>query len=266
MDWVAPRLTDGLGNRFFQIAAAIGAAEKLGRRPVLFLPRMSRYSHGNWGFVLRCVPDLEILETEAEWTEGIDEEIPKNTNGKGIVLRGWFQDLRYFPDLQNPLLPRYPGDIPAALNKVAVFFRFGDYCILQHHQQDLRKYYGEALSRFPKGTELILFSDSTEKLKDIQTECNEKGYPNVVCGSQSIESTIKMALMCTKGCIGANSTFSWWTAWFVWTARGRPAEYRAYFPEVWVQGHPAMNLFTLPYTECISTYPNNTELKSFHYH
>lgn len=252
--WVSVRLTDGLGNRLFQMAALLRAAEKLDRTPVLFLPRMHKYSHGSWKILLDLFPTIQIIESEKEWIEYPEEVVPtyiQDSNRKGIVLKGWFQDLRYFPSLENPLLPRWKNPIGKTLNKVAVFFRLGDYCILPHHQQNLQRYYGEALEKYEKGTELILFSDSIEKLAPIQKELVSKGYPNVICGTLDVEKTIRMALLCRKGLIGGNSTFSWWIGWLAWNAYGRPADYEATYPDVWLQREGPKNLFSLPYTRAI---------------
>jgi hypothetical protein len=265
MTWIACDLTNGLGNRLFQIAAVLKAAEQTGRKPVLFLPRMSRYEHGNWNYFRRCIPDIEIQETDMEWEEGKREEIPDHIQGeKGYVLKGWFQDEKYFPSLENPLLPRYPGPFPVkAADKVAVFFRLGDYCILPHHQQQLQKYYGTAITRYPKGTELILFSDSIEKLVPIQKELKEWGYPNVVCGTLNMDSTVRMAVLCRKGLIGGNSTFSWWMGYLTWKAHGCPADYKATYPEVWVEDKK-MNLFGFPFTQKIENV-DGPKLNSFSY-
>lgn len=267
-DWIASRLTNGIGNRFFQIAAAIGAAEKTGRRVVLFLPQMSRYEHGNWKLFQKCVPDIEILETASEWNTAPDEVIPRVMGPKGMVLKGWFQDERYFPRLDNPLLPRYPGEKVIPTDRVAVFFRFGDYGILPHHQIDLRGYYMKAFNKFPKDTEYIFFSDTKEKLVEIQKECTAKGIRNVICGSKSIESEWKMAMMCRRGLIGANSTYSWWIGWMAWTMYERPSDYKAYFPDIWMKGKEKMNLFGFPFTQVIeldSICNNDSKLESFKY-
>jgi hypothetical protein len=269
MSWIGIDLTNGLGNRFFQIAALIKAAEQTQRKPVLFLPRMSRYEHGNWKYFLQCIPDIEIKESDSHWKEGEREQLPDRLDGEeGYVLKGWFQDEKYFPRLDHPLLPRYPGPVVKPIHKVAVFFRFGDYCILPHHQQELQRYYGEAISKYEKGTEFILFSDTLEKLVPIQKELEAWGYPNQVCGSKTIESTIRMAMMCRRGFIGANSTFSWWVGWMGWNVHGCPADYKAVYPDKWLQGQSAMNLFGFPFTHSIkidTLDPKGIRLDSFHY-
>lgn len=270
--WITCRITNGLGNRLFQVAALLGAAEKSGRKPVFFLPQMSKYEHGNWNLFLECVPDLEIIESSKEWTRISDEVFPTEKELETdlpIVLKGWFQDLKHFPSLDNPLLPKLPKTLQISpKNQIAIFFRFGDYCFLPHHQQPLASYYVEGIHRFPKGTECVLFSDSPNRLLEIQKEFIEMGYPSRISEKKDTMDVIQEAVECRLGCIGTNSTFSWWITWMAWDYYTRPEDYIAYFPDTWLQGKGAMNLFNLPFTRAIklSEIPSDSpKLKSFQY-
>ena len=74
--------------------------------------------------------------------------------------------------------------------------------------------------------------------------------------------------MCRKGLIGANSTFSWWMGWMAWKEHGCPADYKAVYPDVWLEGRGEMKLFGFPFTQKIKLHELSTEglkLNSFSY-
>ncbi len=247
---ITTRCTGGIGNRLFQIAAAIKYAEKFNRKPILLLPCLARSEHGNFALLFDLLPEIPLVESAPSWK--LIKDSPTNTNDTILVLNGFFQDMNFFPSLESPLLPRLPMLAPIIkTNKVAIHFRFGDYTILPHHQVDLSSYYMEAIRRFPPQTTFFLFSDSPEKLKAISSELWAKNIPNTIESTESVLETFQEIANCSLGFIGSNSTFAWWAAFLAWNSSGRPESYKAYFPDTWMpEGHEnhKPNLFTLPYT------------------
>ena len=83
-----------------------------------------------------------------------------------------------------------------------------DKMFIHHYNQGL-DYYEQALKRFDKRREVIIFSDDTEW-------CNKQKLfqPDRFLIAEGNSPYVDMCLMslCT-GFIIANSTFSWWPAW-----------------------------------------------------
>jgi hypothetical protein len=135
------------------------------------------------------------------------------------------------------------ADDSARSRTVAIHVRLGDYRKLAHHQQDLGGYYANALGRVPwssgsNGTppRLHLFSDEPELCARTFLAWGQKtGVEVTVARVRSdVESLYEMSL-CWGGTICANSTFSWWGAWF---AHAACPEHWATMPDKWGAGQP----------------------------
>jgi len=247
--WIAPRLRCGLGNRLFQVAAAIGSS----REPLLLIPRMGIVEHGNEQLFRILCDRLPLLESANSWVEveEVDGKVPPIPyETQKVVLSGFFQNTDNFPDINSPrfkLLPRLPAYDPPS-SSWAVHFRFGDYCQLPHHQIDLGPYYYHCISQLPKTTPLTLFSDSPERLPAIKAELESLGYKAEIFSQEDTLETLKAFAAC-QGAICSNSTFAWWAAFFGWQ---QSTNYKAYFPDTWLRGHQSPNLFTLPFTVSVA--------------
>jgi hypothetical protein len=132
---------------------------------------------------------------------------------------------------------------------VAVHVRLGDYKKLPHHQQDLGGYYAKALGRVAAGdcgksngasARIHLFSDEPELCSaTFASFCRLSGLEFTVARVRSdIESLYELSL-CWGGTICANSTFSWWGAWFAHEAAGEGVgAHWATMPDKWGAGQP----------------------------
>ena len=259
---IAANLCCGLGNRLFQMMAAIGEAERTGRQPVFFLPRMSGAHHGNFELLRRLFSAVPIIETAPEWEEVKEGEKPQTD--KLIVLRGFFQDTKYFPE-DDFYMPCLPSNSVAQKDSWAIHFRFGDYQKLPHYHVNLASYYYYTITRkIPKYSTLTLFSDSPDRLAPIQKELTDLGYTVEIFDNPDTLETLKAFSACVKGSICSNSTFAWWAAWFSWK-RVPEGQYKAYFPKQWIVGRTPFNLFNLPFTQSISLeeIPADPRLLSF---
>lgn len=264
MSWVAPSLSSGLGNRLFQHAAAEGLAERWGR-PVRFLTSHCKESpHGPLASLFRMFPRIPLIESEETFIE-IKEpprayydyiELPglEGVPTTHVVLHGFRQSPQYFPTDTMKLMPDWDSALGGPLLRamiekdaqlssererartVSVHVRMGDYLKLAHHQVDLGKYYQDALKRVPSGARLHLFSDEPERcIQLFGTYASTHGITFTVAKPRSdVESLYEMSL-CLGGNIVANSTFSWWGAWFAHQS-GSPW---ATFPDNWGRGMPA---------------------------
>ena len=254
MDWVAPHLTGGIGNRLFEFAAAAGLAEKWNRRVVFFLPRCSSTDHGPFDTIFKLFPSVPIIESAESW-ETLEE--PRNNmyrytpfsqmpvNGPTIV-HGYRQSEKYFPvggvvpDFEGALGPEKAATIRAKMPKDAWFLhvRLGDYKILPHHQVNLKGYYAECLDKVPKGSPLILFSDEPELCSEyFMIEAGPRSLDFSVCTNKDELVNLYMMSLCSGGAITANSTFSWWGAYFA-RQNAKKSTFQAFYPSMWGQGMP----------------------------
>ena len=254
MEWVAPALTSGLGNRLFQHAAAEGLAEKLGR-PVVFLSTKCKESpHGPLASLFRMFPKTPLIESAEPFTELVEPQrgyytyFPLIAPPGPTVVHGFRQSPKYFPknlELLHPdwdsalggpvvrrMLEREAGLTTAEQRQrtVSVHMRMGDYLVLPHHQVELGKYLMEALQRIPPKSRIHFFSDEPEKCGlYVRSYAVSKGLDFTIALVRSdVESLYEMSL-CQGGNITGNSTFSWWGAWFAHQAGSPWATYPSSF-------------------------------------
>lgn len=259
MDWIAPALTSGLGNRLFQHAAAQGLAENSGR-PVIFLSTRCKESpHGPIASLFRMFPSVPVTETEESFTELVEPRrgyytyFPLEAPPGPIVVHGFRQSPKYFPkDLRlihpdwdsalggpvvRRMLEKEAGlvSLDQRLRTFSVHMRMGDYMVLPHHHVELGKYLMVALARIPPKSRIHFFSDEPEKCgMYVRSYALSKGMEFTIAAVRSdVESLYEMSL-CLGGSITANSTFSWWGAWFA-HQNGSPW---ATFPSSFGKGMP----------------------------
>lgn len=262
MNYIIPKLSSGLGNRLFQYAAAQALSEKTGR-PLRFCMKFCGESpHGDIMTLFRMFPGIDRIDHISSETiickepgrsfyefQDLGSEFPSH---KHIIVEGFRQSPKYFPKDVSLLEPMWEVAIgklaletienSAALNTdeqrkntVSIHIRLGDYKILAHHQQDLAQYYIQALSHVKPGSRLHLFSDEPELCSHIfAAYAQQHDILFTVAKKRSdVESLYEMSL-CRGGNIVANSTFSWWAAWYA-HQHGSPW---ATYPSKWGQGMP----------------------------
>ncbi len=259
--WIAGHLTGGLGNRLFQHAAALGLAQRWGYTPVFYLPQMAPTHHGPFDTIFKLFPDIPIV-TEEEKHISIPEgqgnvftymPFQQDPITANLLIDGWRQSERYFPvggvhvafekaiplSRQNELLTKY-SLVNARETTCFLHIRLGDYKILPHHQIDLGAYISKASEQFPKGTRFLVFSDEAKQHKEMfKTLVTTLGHqPCIVEEEDELESLFLMS-QCWGGAIVANSTFSWWGAYFAKQRCPSGKTYKACYPSVWGAGLPA---------------------------
>jgi len=256
--WIAAKLSGGLGNRLFQTAAALGAAERSGHKAIFLLPRCGECPHGAFHTIFQMFPSIPVVEVATHWhtiTEGNNHyeyypiEVP---SGHNVVILGYRQSHKYFPSYPisidwDSVLKEKATQIQietqlhteeARANTVMLHVRLGDYKVLKHHQQELAEYYGEALQNARPGQRLHLFSDEPQLCQAIFEELALKLNLSFTVAKvrSDVESLYEMSL-CQGGSITANSTFSWWGAYFAHQQNPHNKHWATY-PERWGQGMP----------------------------
>jgi len=248
--WISMRLQGGLGNRLFQLAAALGLTERTGVQTVFYKPEEYKNIHGSKDMIYTMFPTIPVIDIALPIVTIIDEkhmytyeEI--NTIHTFTVINGFRQCMKYFPsDGIRPLLhelledSRWSGlqrkyTVYKEDDKKVTWFihvRLGDFCTTYdtaHITMD--SYYKKVLGKIPDNANVLLFSDEPSKAYSI--------FKELVPGIQVVEESgeiecLSLMSQCWGGAIVPNSTFSWWGAYFA--QRNAPESFKAYFPKEWV--------------------------------
>jgi len=248
--WVASKLQCGLGNRLFQLAAAKKAAEAWNMPLVFSMPYCSPSEHGDFSTVFSLFPSIpKIWKAEAEVSIEQDgcfkyTPLPSAAPSQRVLLKGFWQSAEYVSD---SLVPSWDA-IPSATKEnllarwclvceeqrcktVFIHVRLGDYKILPHHQVPLLSYYARAMAGFPEDVRFLVFSDTPDEARTL-TAFHERC---VFVEEEDEYKALFLMSLCGAGAITANSTFSWWGAYFARQAKGKEmGEFKTYMPSKWM--------------------------------
>ncbi len=261
---VAINPSSGMGNQLFMMAAALGYAEQHGGTVVFWEEPHSSWEHKGSAFRIRDMfPHIRILtekERQETWVtitqpwDAIFTYIPlpspppppPPSSNNRIKLDGFFQSDLYGPST----FPTVPLKSPLnatefiAHNWRSTFFlhvRRGDYLhpANTHHVVDLQDYWRKALRYFDpaKHTCFVVSDDMAwcqENLRRIVGSAWTGGWLWCEPHLSDVETFFWMTA-CEAGGICANSTFSWWAAWYI---RRRVATPVLCMPETW--GYPPL--------------------------
>jgi hypothetical protein len=259
MPYVSIKPSGGFGNQMFQIAAMLGYAERYGHTPVFIeKPRIGWEHAGRSAFDMSALfNNIPVLTKTVAWNivkEPVDAafsyiELPAY-HDEHVLLEGYFQSDRYGPSDGMRLLGAPSGSLHPALiphNWSSTFFlhvRRTDYLhpANAHHRVDLVEYYRECLRRMrlSEGRTCFVVSDDIDWCR--------RELPGLLPGWQgewlfcpptiSDAETFFWMTACGLGGICANSTFSWWAAYFLHRLKGAAAAVQLFMPAVW--GHPPL--------------------------
>ena len=226
MPFVTVLLTDGFGNRCFQIAAMLGYAERHRHTPILVREHITTTeSHTNTDSVLSVFPFLSIISVDTTpWflmkPSGDDGLTYVNLPyvNDNVVLQGYFQSELYFP--KSPMPYTLPTIHSLPLDQSLFFHvRRGDYLspYCRHHQVDLSDYWRRALDIFCADAFVVVASDDISWCeRELPRLFGDRVLPHQWIFLRNMDELETMAIMagCRHGGICANSTFSWWGAYF----------------------------------------------------
>lgn len=215
---VSAQLSDGLGNRFFQVAAMLWYTKRYGHNPVFVKQWILKNSHPGPHDIEFYFPDIPVQDvSNAAWSTFQPPfsaahsflEIPHTESN--VLLKGYFQAWQYV-DIEVPsVLRTIEFHIP---NSFFLHVRRGDYLhsACKHHVVELTNYIRRASSLFPSDATVIICSDDINWCK--------LALPNIINRTDYVFfdgndfQTVAMMVHCDLGGICANSTFSWWGAYW----------------------------------------------------
>jgi hypothetical protein len=238
----------GLGNQLFQIFATISYGIK-SKNQFKFLnvdtlgggATTVRYTFWNSFlyklklFLIDSIPNSVNVIREKDFTFN---ELPVNQMiGNDTLIYGYFQSYKYFEsnypiiykllgikDLKSRLLANLDYNDDFLKNTVSMHFRIGDYKKVQEcHPIMSKDYYLKSLKIFEKKYKdtnftIIYFCEDEDYNEVIVTIKNlELQFPNYtfIRGDNKLQDWQQMLLMsCCHHNIIANSSFSWWGAYF----------------------------------------------------
>ncbi len=241
--YVTVKVSDGFGNQMFMVAAMLGYAERYGHQPVfLEEPRVSKDHSSSTLFLRDFFPQIPVrpdLQSHA-WTvlrepaEAAMTYIDLPNISGNVCLQGYFQSERYFPRQgiphTLPVPPNLCADSLFANDWSRTFFlhiRRGDYlhAANRHHQINVESYLRTCLPFYSSDFTCFVVSDDIDWCE--QTLPTWFSRPFLFCPAGTTDSETLFWMSLCAGGICANSTFSWWGAYF--QKRG----YRVCMPTPW---------------------------------
>lgn len=238
---VAMHIMGGLGNQLFQIFTGLNYAIEHGR-PIQFpykeVVSEKPYRISYWStflkYILNLTTTFDIYRYSRYFARDFEyKEIP--LFNRDICLHGYFQSYRYFEKHFDTICKMIKLDEQKAIIKydykdtlflttnetISLHFRLGDYVNLQDCHPILPiTYYRNALSQFDKEKpyRVLYFCEAADNdtvSKSIETLKVDFKNMEFVKVPDSIEDWKQMLIMsiCTHNII-ANSSFSWWGAYF----------------------------------------------------
>ena len=219
---ITPKLIGGLGNRLFQLAAAMGVGSKHYKRVVLSKAHITVNPHQTtddahfFRNINRCDHILNYYqsnETLYNTHDVVDDRF------KNCLMIGYRQNEQYFshikqyvceqfsapPDVVDELYAKYPNLQHAAFYHI----RRGDYLKLSPvYGIDLENYYAQSAKLFNANVVFFVCSDDLAWCREnIKTN-----HPMEFIDENEVMTLWVMSL-CKQGGICANSTLSWWGAY-----------------------------------------------------
>jgi len=235
---ISCELMGGLGNQLFQIFATISYAMKhrqpfkflykdfLGNRPTYW----NTFLNSLMAFTVKQRPTMTVIKETGFQFQIIQDPV----QGEDSTLKGYFQSYKYFETHKNTLvrlirLEEQKARVKSQYNHnydnlVSMHFRLGDYKNLQDcHPLMKYEYYRNSVQHIIDTTEniklKILYFCEKEDEEDVQiiidklkTKFPECRFVKIDHGIVDWEQMLMMSL-CRHNII-ANSSFSWWGAYF----------------------------------------------------
>jgi hypothetical protein len=272
-------LLGGLGNQLFQICNVLSYSIESGNRPAFadseYTVGMTR-RHTYWNtfflylrkYVFPNIFSYFPILREKSFTYN---KLPIDNGQTNLILAGYFQSYKYFEKHKTEIfetirLDQQKEEVKKRMqynfnfdNTISLHFRIGDYKLIQDKHPILtKKYYANAihyiLKNIPnKNVNIIYFCEERDLfyvepiINELKEEFNEKSLSFIPINPifKDYEQLLIMSCCCYN--IIANSTFSWWGAYFndndhkiicypcQWFGPNLPHSTEDLFPSEWVK-------------------------------
>lgn len=224
------KLQGGLGNQLFQLAFLLYISKISGipyflqdLQSPLTIHSKEQYFDSIFKNFRDKFQTISISKTLVENSQLAFEDWKSKINTDHTEFFGYFQRYEYTDLIRQEfisslsfnysILEKYP-DIK---RKFFIHVRGGDYKKIQDHNVDLTQYYKKCLE-LCLGEEFVIFTNDIPYANSL--------LPGIQIIEESEIDSLFLMSQC-KGCICANSSFSWWGAYL---NPDRPI----YFPSVWI--------------------------------
>jgi len=269
-------LMGGLGNQLFQIFTTISYAIKSKNKFYFKNNEALCYSKRGtyWNsllyklksFLLEEIVESSVIVKQNDFT--FNEIDISEFVDKDICLQGYFQSEKFFKDNYSTIykmlnIDKQKKQVLDLYNEsndlkktISLHFRLGDYKALQHYHPIMKyEYYNKALrfiqNKDPNITTILYFCED-EDVEIIMDTINllKNDFSNLIFirASSSLKDWEQLLLMsCCHHNIIANSSFSWWGAYFntnpnkivcypsLWFGQGVPNDTKDVCPLKWVK-------------------------------
>ena len=222
---ISVELTGGLGNQLFQIFTTTAYAIRHNLKICLIKTECIGNRRTYWNTLLKDLSVIETHETYKDYNElsYMYSELPVFKESTKLV--GYFQSYKYFEneyetiinliklrDQQKKIQNKY------SLHGTCMHFRRGDYKQIQeYHPLMSYEYYRSALIQIENNNDVFYFceAEDNEAVAKIVDLLSIEFSNKFIKVSDDIEDWEQLLIMsCCEHNIIANSTFSWWGAYF----------------------------------------------------
>ena len=214
---IAVSLGGGLGNQLFQLSFLLYASQLSNKNECILSDITPRtvHSKNNYYQTIFCKwkSFKKKLVHSVVYTESRNQEYTLWRNilniDRDVKISGYFQRFEYTEPVYNDFVSKLTFDetilqkYPTISEKFFIHIRGGDYIGNEFHHVDLTNYYKTCIAKHP-GEQFIIFTNDINYARNILPD-----YPII---RESELDTLILMSKC-KGCICANSTFSWWGAY-----------------------------------------------------
>jgi hypothetical protein len=211
---VTIRLEGGLGNQLFQLSFLM-YMKSLGYSIFLDSIQSPRSYHSSvnyfetllskWNMYFSSKKSIFLSENRylrwEDWKQKVNIT-------EDVTLKGYFQRHEYTDPVREEFINSLTFD-ESVLQKYDISSKFfihvrgGDYIVKPLHFIDLKQYYLNCMANHP-GEEFIIFTNDIPYATRL--------FPNIPIIQESEVDTL-LLMSRAKGCICANSSFSWWGAY-----------------------------------------------------
>lgn len=197
------------GNFLFTMAAAIAYAKK--HNIEYSVPTKTNDEFWNPIYLKHLTnpkwrDDIQdIYVNEKEYFRYDEIDFQEHWRGKQIVLRGYFQNPKYFENDREDILKAFGFEWQYKLGYTSIHIRRGDYLKLpEKHPAVTKEWYEHAMSLFP-GSKFIFYSDDIQYCIDTFGHREDCEFNTQY---KDIDALVQMSF-CENNIISA-STFGWW--------------------------------------------------------